>query len=344
MSNYTENKVRAGYARRKRRAILATISLGLIAIVLMLLMLMLGNTNYSLTTIVEVLSGKQIEGASFAIATIRLPRMLAGAFTGFALGLAGSVFQKMLRNTLASPDIVGVSAGTSMAAVFCILILGLSGFMVSFIACIVGLLCALLIYALSNIGHFSTSRFVLIGIGMQSAIQAIISYMMVRANQYEVAGAMRWLSGSLNGIQMKSIPLLAIVVIVFTLIILLSERNLNILELGEDLATVLGVNLRISRIILIVSAVCLIAFATSVGGPIAFVSFLAGPIALRLVGAGRSYAFASGLVGVILVLAADLLGQFAFSTRFPVGVITGVIGAPYLLLLLFGKSRKKGTL
>ncbi|OCN05063.1 iron ABC transporter [Erysipelotrichaceae bacterium MTC7] len=344
MIENTKQTVRIGFKRRKRRAQLATIGLVVLALFCMILMLVLGNTNYSLATVFDVLLGQKIQGASFAIGTIRLPRMLAGAFTGFALGLAGSVFQKMLRNTLASPDIVGVSAGSSMAAVFCILILGMSGFMVSFVACLVGLLCALLIYALANIGRFSTSRFVLIGIGMQSAIQAVISYMMVRANQYEVTGAMRWLSGSLNGIQMKSIPLLVGVVVVFTIVILLCERNLNILELGEDLATVLGVRINFYRILLIVSSVCLIAFATSVAGPIAFVSFLAGPIAVRLVGPGRSYALAAGMVGLILVLAADLLGQFAFSTRFPVGVITGVVGAPYLLLLLFGKRGKKGTL
>ncbi len=344
MRNSTKEMVRSGFLKRKRRAYLTTASLVILGLGLMLLMLMLGTKVYSPGTVLNVLTGQEIQGASFAIGTIRLPRMLAGAFTGFALGLAGSVFQKMLRNTLASPDIVGVSAGTSMAAVFCILILGISGFMVSLIACVVGLLCALLIYALSNIGHFSTSRFVLIGIGMQSAIQAVISYLMVRANQYEVSGAMRWLSGSLNGVQMDNILLLMGVVIFFTMIILLCERSLNVLELGEDLATVLGVRINFYRILLIVSSVCLIAFATSVGGPIAFVSFLAGPIAVRLVGPGRSYAFAAGMVGLILVLAADLLGQFAFSTRFPVGVITGVVGAPYLLLLLFGKRGKKGTL
>ncbi|MNE72067.1 Iron-uptake system permease protein FeuC [compost metagenome] len=95
-----------------------------------------------------------------------------------------------------------------------------------------------------------------------------------------------------------------------------------------------------TRILLIVASVCMIAIATATTGPIAFVSFLAGPIAKRMVGVGFSGVIPAGLVGVVLVLAADLIGQFAFVTRFPVGVITGLLGAPYLIYLLIQMNRK----
>jgi iron complex transport system permease protein len=91
---------------------------------------------------------------------------------------------------------------------------------------------------------------------------------------------------------------------------------------------------------LILSAVFLIAFSTAVTGPISFVAFLAGPIAARLVGLGSPNVLSAGLVGALLVLSADLIGQFAFGTRFPVGVITGILGAPYMLFLLIVINRR----
>lgn len=338
------NHMLRGMKKRKRKAKIVVIMLIIFVLLLTGITLMVGDTFYPFDVVMRVIMGdKNINGASFAIGVIRLPRMLAGVLVGFSLGMAGSVFQKMLRNTLASPDIVGISSGTSMAAVFGILILQMSGPTVSLISMVFGLLIALLVYLLSSVGKFSSARFILIGIGLQAIMNALISYMLLKANQYEVSSAMRWLSGSLNMIQMNSISTLFIVVIVFTVGILLLERFLNILELGEDIAVVLGVRVKIVRVLLIVCSVFIIAFATSVAGPIAFVSFLAGPIAHRLVGSGNSYAFAAGLVGAILVLCADLIGQFAFTTRFPVGVITGVIGAPYLIIILIRINKTRGV-
>ena len=298
------------------------------------MMLLYGNTNYSLDVVIRVLRGENIQGATFAIATLRLPRMLSGLLVGIAFGIAGNTFQTMLRNPLASPDIIGVTSGSSVAAVFCILVLGLSGPAVSIISVISGLLVSMLIYLLSKDISFSGSRLILIGIGIQVMLQAAISFLLLKASQYDVPGAMRWLSGSLNGMTMKGIPTLFIVVMVFGIISLLFTKYLQVLELGDEFATTLGIRLNLVRIILILSAVFLIAFATSTTGPIAFVAFLAGPIASKIVGRGSSNVLASGLVGALLVLSSDMIGQYVFSTRFPVGVITGILGAPYMLFLL----------
>lgn len=116
--------------------------------------------------------------------------------------------------------------------------------------------------------------------------------------------------------------------------------RLEILELGELAATSLGVATNKTRLVLLLSSVLMIALATAAAGPIAFVAFLAGPIAKKIVGVGFSNIVPAGLIGVILVLAADLIGQFAFDTRYPVGVITGIIGAPYLIYLLIRINRK----
>jgi iron complex transport system permease protein len=169
---------------------------------------------------------------------------------------------------------------------------------------------------------------------------ALISFLLVKASEYEVSNALTWLSGSLNGISIKEIPTLFVVVVIFGVIILCLTNQLQILELGDEFAITLGIKINLIRISLILSSVFLIAFATAVTGPIAFVAFLAGPISARLVGFGAPNVFASGLVGAILVLGADMIGQYVFSTRFPVGIITGILGAPYMLLLLITMNRR----
>lgn len=332
--------IKHAYYKRRARAIIANVSLIAIVLCICIMMLLYGNTNYSLDVVIRVLRGENIQGATFAIATLRLPRMLSGLLVGIAFGIAGNTFQTMLRNPLASPDIIGVTSGSSVAAVFCILVLGLSGPAVSIISVISGLLVSMLIYLLSKDISFSGSRLILIGIGIQAMLQAAISFLLLKASQYDVPGAMRWLSGSLNGMTMKGIPTLFIVVMVFGIISLLFTKYLQVLELGGEFATTLGIRLNLVRIILILSAVFLIAFATSTTGPIAFVAFLAGPIASKIVGRGSSNVLASGLVGALLVLSSDMIGQYVFSTRFPVGVITGILGAPYMLFLLICINRR----
>ena len=332
--------IKHAYYKRRARAIIANVSLIAIVLCICIMMLLYGNTNYSLDVVIRVLRGENIQGANFAIATLRLPRMLSGLLVGIAFGIAGNTFQTMLRNPLASPDIIGVTSGSSVAAVFCILVLGLSGPAVSIISVISGLLVSMLIYLLSKDISFSGSRLILIGIGIQAMLQAAISFLLLKASQYDVSGAMRWLSGSLNGMTMKGIPTLFIVVMVFGIISLLFTKYLQVLELGDEFATTLGIRLNLVRIILILSTVFLIAFATSTTGPIAFVAFLAGPIASKIVGRGSSNVLASGLVGALLVLSSDMIGQYVFSTRFPVGVITGILGAPYMLFLLICINRR----
>jgi len=151
------------------------------------------------------------------------------------------------------------------------------------------------------------------------------------------------MTGSLNGSRMEDLPPLLIAVIVLVPVVLLLSRDLSALELGDASATALGVRVDRTRILLVVAAVALACVATATTGPIAFVAFLAGPIAARIVGPGSPVILPAALTGACLVLAADLLGQFAFDTKFPVGVITGILGAPYLIYLLIRTSRRGGS-
>ncbi|MEW8986568.1 MAG: iron chelate uptake ABC transporter family permease subunit, partial [Bacillus sp. (in: firmicutes)] len=274
------------------------------------------------------------------VGTIRFPRMVAGVFAGFAFGVAGTVFQTMLRNPLANPNVIGITAGSSAAAVFCIIVLQASTTFVSLASIIGGLVTVIVIFLLSKGTSFSIGRLILIGIGIQAMLNAVISYLLMIGQQHDIPTAMRWLSGSLNGAKMETLYPLMITVLIFAPIIILLGKRLDMLELGEQAATSLGVDTNQTRLILVISSVLIIALATATTGPIAFVAFLSGPIAKRLVGVGFSTIVPAGLVGIILVLASDLIGQFAFVARYPVGVITGILGAPYLIYLLIRMNRK----
>lgn len=340
MKNESIAFIMAGRRQRHRRWVLVTSFLVVLACILCGAMLLLGNTIHPVKDVIRALLGEQIQGVSFAVNTIRLPRMLAGVFAGFAFGIAGDIFQTMLRNPLANPNVIGITTGSSAAAVFCIVILHASGAVVSIASVIAGLATVTLIYILSRGKSFSIGRLILIGIGIQAMLNALISYLLLVGAEQDIPAALRWLSGSLNGSQMHELPPLILSVFIFAPIVIMLAKQLSILELGEQSATSLGVNTDRTRMMLILSSVCMISLATSTTGPIAFVSFLAGPIAKRLVGVGFSNVIPAGLVGVNLVLAADLIGQFAFVVRYPVGIITGIIGAPYLIYLLIRMNRK----
>lgn len=340
MTNEAIEFIRTGRRQRHHRWLLVTLSMTALAVALCLAMLLMGNTIYPLMDVLRVLAGEEIKGASFAISTIRLPRMLAGLFAGFAFGIAGHTFQTMLRNPLANPNVIGITTGSSAAAVFCIVILHTSGTIVSIASVAAGLATILLIYFLSRGRSFSIGRLILIGIGIQAMLNALISYMLLVGAEQDLPAAFRWLSGSLNGSQMSELPPLILSVAIFAPIIMLLGRHLNLLELGEQSATSLGVSTDKTRVVLIFSSVIIIALATATTGPIAFVSFLAGPIAKRMVGANFSNALPAGLVGINLVLLADLIGQFAFVARYPVGIITGILGAPYLIYLLIRMNQR----
>lgn len=340
MRNETIEFIMAGRRQRHRRGLIVTSLLAVLACVLCCAMLLLGNTIYPASEVIRALSGEELRGVSFAVNIIRLPRMLAGLFAGFAFGIAGYTFQTMLRNPLANPNVIGITSGSSAAAVYCIVILQASGAVVSVASVIAGLATVLLIYVLSRGRTFSIGRLILIGIGLQAMLDAVISYLLLIGSEKDVPSAVRWLTGSLNGSQMRELPPLVIIVLICSPVIILLGNHLSILELGEQSATSLGVRTDRTRIALIVSSVFMVAIATATTGPIAFVSFLSGPIAKRLVGTGASSIIPAGLVGVNLVLASDLIGQFAFEYRFPVGIITGLLGAPYLIFLLIRMNRK----
>jgi iron complex transport system permease protein len=330
-------------ARRRRRRIL-TILLAAAVAAMLAASLMLGRTVYGPLDVLRVILGEPVPGASFTVGELRLPRAVLGVLAGSAFGIAGVTTQTMLRNPLASPDVIGISSGASAAAVIGIVILSMGEGAVSLLALGGALATALTIYLLAHRGGFAGTRLILIGIGVAAMLNSVVSYVLSRAAAWDLQTAMQWLTGSLNSASWQTIAPLAAAWIVLVPVMIAREDSLDVLRLGDDSATALGVRVGATRLLLIVGAVALLAFATAASGPVAFVAFMSGPIAARLAGPGSRLLVPSALVGALLVLVSDFVGQFAFDTRYPVGVVTGVLGAPYLVFLLIRTNRTGGSL
>src|SRR5690606_16460368 len=165
-------------------------------------------------------------------------------------------------------------------------------------------------------------------------LESLIAYILSRAPAWSLQEAMRWLTGSVNGARLdQTIPVL-FALITFGGILLTRARDLDTLKLGDDTAAALGTHVSQTRAIVMVTAVGVISVATAVAGPISFVAFLSGSIAARIMGNSGSLLIPSALVGAVLVLLGDYVGQFLLPGRYPVGIVTGALGAPYLIFLI----------
>ncbi|WP_103172060.1 iron chelate uptake ABC transporter family permease subunit [Paracoccus sp. SY] len=336
--------IRTGRLRRARRR-MAVIGGALILLLAgFALTLMQGQSFVPPGDVLRVLAGHDVPGASFTVGQLRLPRAALSVLAGLSFGLGGAAFQIMLRNPLASPDIIGISRGASAAAVFGIVVLGIDGPMLSVLAVLAALGVAVMIHGLSHRGGVSGTRLILVGIGVSAMLESFIAYTLSRAPSWDLIEAMRWLTGSVNGAQLSQALPLLVSLAVFGGLLVSRARDLESLRLGDDTAAALGTNVARTRLLVIVAAVGLIAVATAVTGPVAFVAFLAGPIAARILGPNGSVLIPAGLVGALLVLAGDYVGQFLLPMRFPVGVVTGALGAPYLIYLIVRVNRAGGSL
>ncbi|MGQ8633368.1 FecCD family ABC transporter permease [Agrobacterium sp. DKPNP3] len=338
-----ENLVLNRRARDSRRRIVITI-LSMILIAASAVTLMVGQSFTSPADVIRVLMGEEIPGVTFTVGQLRLPRALLSLLAGMSFGLGGVAFQIMLRKPLASPDIIGISSGASAAAVFAIVVLEMSGPLVSVFAVTAGLGVALVVYLLALRNGAAGTRLILVGIGVSAMLESFIAYVLSVAPAWSLQEAMRWLTGSVNGAKMAQLLPLSIALLLFGGLLVSRARDLEALRLGDDAAAALGVSVGRTRVLVIIAAVGMIAFATAVCGPIAFVAFLAGPIAARIIGNNGSLLIPAALIGAVLVLVGDYCGQFLLPGRYPVGVVTGALGAPYLIYLIVRVNRSGASL
>lgn len=315
--------------RPRRRLLLVWAGLALATVVAFLARALLGDFTFTVPDAVRIVLGEEIPGASFILMETKLPRAVLAVLVGVALGVSGAIFQGALRNPLASPDIIGVAMGASAAATFAIIQLGREGPAIAIWAAGGALVMA----AVVRLAGGSGSRLILVGVGATVALQALVQYLFTRADEYDAHIALRWLTGSVGEATWSQIRLVAVGLLVLLPLTGLLVKSLGIAELGPDLATGLGVGPRRTDLVLLI-AVLLVALAVAVSGPVSFVAFLSGPIARALNG-GRRTLVGAALTGALIVVAAEYPADYLFAdVNYPVGVVTGALGAPFLLWLL----------
>ncbi|WP_196780957.1 FecCD family ABC transporter permease [Nocardioides sambongensis] len=270
---------------------------------------------------------------------LRVPRGVAAIVAGAALGLAGALFQSTLRNPLASPDILGISGGASLGAITAVMGYGATGNMVTLCAFAGGLAAAAAIWLFAWRGGLHGIRFVLVGVGIAYVCTSLISWRLAEAELREAGTVLLWTVGSVADVREGTLGLLVVGVALLTLLALLFGREQRVLALGDEHARGLGIGPDRARVIALLIGVGLVALATSIAGPIAFVALVAPAIARRLVDDGGPALLPSAVIGATLTLTADVIGQYALPVIAPVGVVTGVVGAPYLLWLLARSER-----
>ena len=306
--------------------------------------IMVGDFSLSARQVLGAVFGDGGKDAEFIVDTLRLPRALTGMMVGAALGMSGAVFQSIARNPLGSPDIIGFESGAAAGAVVVITTFDASNTQVATGAIAGGLFTALLVYVLAYKRGLAATRLVLVGIGIGFTASAAVDFLITRAQIYDVQRAAVWLTGSLNGRSWDHVKTIGIALMVLAPLILLAQRSLDRLELGDDTAIALGIRVGRMKLLLILLAVGLAALAVAAAGPIVFVAFVSAPIARRMTSTPGACVIPAACVGAFVTTAADLAARRLFApTEFPVGIATAVIGAPYLLWLL-SRSARTGAL
>lgn len=272
----------------------------------------------------------------FILNEYRIPRTLLGILIGSSLAISGSVIQGVIRNPLASPDVIGITKGASLAAVIIIMIFPSAPLFVLPLGSFIGALTiSIILSVLISKFDVKGSKLALIGLAIGAICTAIVQFLLIR-NPLDANNALLWLTGSLYGHNIASFYSLLPWFIITVPIVLLLGYQLDILNLGDYVAIALGARVKILKMILLVLAVMLAGASIAVVGGISFLGLIAPHIARQLVGHKNIHVIImSGLVGAILLTFGDGLARgIQPPLDIPVGVVIAIIGAPYFLFLL----------
>ena len=275
----------------------------------------------------------------FMVQELRLPRVVAGILSGAALGVGGCLLQTLARNRLATPGIIGIDDGATAFAVASIVAIPTS-LAPPMLALMGATTAAALAFGLGG-GGSRGYRFIVVGIAVGALFGALTNFMLARTNIDAANLAYPWTVGSLNARSASTVALLAACVLICLPIAKMLGRHLELLRFSDAIAIGLGANVKRVRLAILVVTVCLTAFAVAVAGPVGLVSLAAPEIARHLTGHRGVPIVNSAWAGALIMTAADWVGRTAFlPVEIPVGVITAVIGGPYLLWILLREPRR----
>ncbi|MBL3556337.1 MULTISPECIES: FecCD family ABC transporter permease [Marinobacter] len=328
------------------RVLVVTLTLALLLAVSSVLALASGSHPTSFTEVLGALAAPEQSELALIILEIRMPRVLMAVLVGGALGSAGLILQGLVRNPLASPDVIGITSGASAAAVLYLWLGGITGTSLLLAPVAMGgaFAVALCITTLAWRQGISPYRLVLVGVGLAAALTAVTTLLLVLSPDSTAMNAYIWLTGSLYASQWHDVTALAPWLVVCWPLALIKLRHLDAQAMGEDMALGLGSALQGHRLLFLVLAVALAGSAVAYAGAVGFIGLIAPHMARRLLASGHTGLLPiAALIGSLILLYADWIGRVAFIPRdLPAGVFVAGIGAPFFVYLLYRLRRDPG--
>jgi iron complex transport system permease protein len=334
---------RAGFALRWRwRTVVVCAALAAATAAVSVWALTSGDYPLTLEQVRAALVGDPDAGfARTLVVEWRLPRIVAAIVFGAALGASGAVFQSLTRNPLASPDIMGFSAGSYTGALVVIIVIGGSYYELAAGAFLGGLLTAAIVYLLAWRNGMRGFRLIIVGIAMAALLASFNTWLMLTAELEVALSAASWGAGSLNGTGWDETLIGSGVVAVLLGALVALSPGIRQLELGDDAARATGTRAEPLRLAAIVLGVGLTAVVTAAAGPIAFISLPAPQIARRLTRTPGVAILPSACTGALLLAGSDAAAQHLLPVTMPVGVVTTVVGGAYLVWLIVWEVRRR---
>ncbi|MFY1026297.1 FecCD family ABC transporter permease [Actinobacillus seminis] len=272
---------------------------------------------------------------------IRLPRILLAVIVGLALALSGALFQGLFHNPMADPALIGVNSGASLAVGLAIIMpsflpLEMALYSTMLAAFVGSLIVSSIIYLISHRSHVSINKLLLAGIAVNALCFALVGILTYVSNDQQLRQFSLWTMGSLGQAQWKPLILASLLILPGSIYALTLAKKLNLLQLGDEEAHYLGVNVvRLKKQLILIGAL-LVGVAVAVSGAIGFIGLVIPHLVRFKFGADHRWVLpASALCGAILLLLADTLARTLIApAELPVGMLTGLIGAPYFLWLV----------
>jgi iron complex transport system permease protein len=342
------------YLAGRRRRIVSMVGLGIALIVIIALATSIGSVSVPLGTTFSILADKLpfvdiAQTWSNATATIvldiRLPRIILAGLVGAALAVAGATYQGLFRNPLADPYLIGVAQGASLGAVIGFLLptaWNLTGIGVIPIFAFIGaILATVIVYLLARRGkNLPVTTLILAGVALSALLSSIVSYLIISSGS-KLHSIIFWMMGSFSGSEWSEVLIAFPYIAVGTAVIVIYARLLNVMQLDEEQAQQLGVNVESFKLILLAAATMITAASVSFVGTIGFVGIIIPHIVRLIWGADHRYLLPLAiLTGAIFMILADLISRTILApTEIPIGVITAICGAPFFLYLLRRRKR-----
>ncbi|KKB77713.1 iron ABC transporter permease [Devosia soli] len=310
-----------------------------------------GSTWISLDKVLHVIFGGGEKSERLVVLQLRTPRVMAAAIAGAAIAFSGYLLQRITRNELASPGVLGVVDGAALGVVLFLALYSNESNALTVpvawqpLAAATGALAAItLVFILSGRQASSAIRLILFGIAVAAVAKALTTIFMLIGPIYQAAQAARWLAGSVNAIGWSEIQIMAWALLPVTAIAGLLARELPPADLDDVSSRSIGLNLPVYRVAVFAVAALLTAIAVAFVGGVGFIGLIAPHLARLLVGRARFAGIVTSMMlGAMMLVGADLLVRVAFApTEVPAGTVTAIVGAPYFLFLLMRKDKTNG--